>query len=464
MAEGGGLGRGLADEGAGGILAAAVAAVEALALGLDDRAAEGVNLVVELGVVGDELELVDIAAVAAVELGLGPDGVGYAGVAEGGLLRRGLADIAAAGGGGAGDGAGGVVLALGLHDLAGEGVDVVLILGGRGVEVYLVDHAAVLGVELNLLGAEAVHVEARVLAGGLEGGVGADVRARAGGAGLGDAAVGDAAGGGDEGDVVDGEAGEALNREGGIGLDELADELGLALGDVIAGGEGAELGVGRDGLADYRALEAAGAEGGLNHAGDALLQRGGAPGVAVGDGDEDGVPEVVEVAVGEHGANEGVHGHVELAAGEVHAAEHHAGVGVEGLDGGDGIAGVDVELDAGVDVEGYDAAEQGGGGAVGDGGVNGGGIRAAVADSVAHCAAEDGEHERGGYGDGDESVLLPRGFVHIDNLSFQFFGFQPRQHAVEIIGRAAAERGVDALKEFTFVIHFFLLPAMPSSF
>ena len=103
VAEGGGLGRGLAYGAAAG-LAGGRAAVEGLARGLDDFAAEGVDLVVELGVVGDELQLVDVAAVVAVELGLGPDGVRYSGVAEGGGLGRGFADVVAAGGRVGGDG------------------------------------------------------------------------------------------------------------------------------------------------------------------------------------------------------------------------------------------------------------------------------------------------------------------------------------------------------------------------
>ena len=65
----------------------------------------------------------------------------------------------------------------------------------------------------------------------------------------GDAAVAQAAGGGDEGDVVDGEAHEALHGEGRVGGDELLDERGLALGDVVAGGEIGDGGVGGEGLA-----------------------------------------------------------------------------------------------------------------------------------------------------------------------------------------------------------------------
>ena len=71
VGEGGGLGRGFAYDAAGGVLTAStLAGVEGFTLKLHNVPARGVNLVLVLGAAGHKLQLVDVAAVIALKLGL----------------------------------------------------------------------------------------------------------------------------------------------------------------------------------------------------------------------------------------------------------------------------------------------------------------------------------------------------------------------------------------------------------
>ena len=365
-------------------------------------------------------------------------------MAERGGLGRGLADVVAAGGGGGGGDGGGLALAGVLHDLAGLGVDVVLILDAAGVELDLVDHDAVLAVEVGLDKGHVAGADARVGVGGGLGVVDADVGLGAGSAGLADAGVAQAAGAGDEADVVDGEGSEGLDREGRVGGDDLEYELGLALGDAVLLGKRGGLAGGGDGLGEHRGLKAALAHGAVYHVADLLLQALGLGRVAVGDGDEDGVADVVQVAVHEHGADEGVDGDVEVGAGEVHVADDGPGVVVEGLDFDDLVGGVNYDVEAGVDVEGDYGVHDGVAGycagfdyAAGHAGVGGGAV------AVSEVSAEADQHEGGGHGYGDEAVLLLLvvvDFVHRYYCSFPgFAGFEDTGELIRgrVLGKAA---------------------------
>src|SRR5699024_2653981 len=142
--------------------------------------------------------------------------------------------------------------------------------------------------------AQPLHIaggDAGVVAGGLQGGVLADVGLIAGGAGLGHPGVGQVAGGGDEGDLAHGQGGQRLKGEGAVLGDDLLDEAGLSGGDVVLLGQLGQVVVHGDGLGE----DGPGLEGAGDGGGELVLELGGGVGVSVLHRYQNGVLQLVQI-------------------------------------------------------------------------------------------------------------------------------------------------------------------------
>ena len=368
---------------------------------------------------------------------------------ERGLLRGGLADVVAADGAG-GDARAGVLLRV-LDDLAGLGVDVVFVLHIACVELDLVDHDAVLAVEVGLDVDHIACADARMGVGCGLGLVDAYIALGAGGAGLADGGITYAAGACDEADVVHREGSQGFGGEGRVGGTDLEDEFRLALGDAVLLREGCALAGGGDGLGQYRGLKAAVAHGAADEVADLLLQALGLCAVAVFDGDEDGVADVVKVAVHEHGADEGVYGDVEARARKIHIADDGFGVVVEGLHLEDLIALVHDDVEAGVNIQGDDRGD-----AVLSRQV------CAVCIAQSEVSAEAHQHEGGRHGYGEKAIFLLFDFVHRYYISFP--GFAGFEDAGQLIRGRVLGKAANALFYLLVIHHSASSAAFPSFF
>ena len=155
MTEGNALGLGFADVcGAGSAASAGRAAP--LVLGViviaENGAVRGQDLIVVLLAVGPELHIIDPAPIVPVLLGIDVAGIalGDAGVTEGNAFGLGFADVCCAASIGAAGSGGAVPFSLSVpaQNVAGFGVDLIVILLAGGVELHLIDAHAIVPVGL----------------------------------------------------------------------------------------------------------------------------------------------------------------------------------------------------------------------------------------------------------------------------------------------------------------------------
>ena len=337
-----------------------------------------------------------------------------------------------------GTGVPGVVagLLLVLHHTAVRGVDVVLVLGAAAAKVQLVHHDALGPTKL---GAQPLHVaggDAGVVAGGLQGGVLADVGLIAGGAGLGHPGGSQVAGGGDEGDLAHGQGGQGLKGEGAVLSDDLLDEAGLSGGDVVLLGQLGQVVVHGDGLGE----DGPGLEGAGDGGGELVLELGGGVGVSVLHRYQNGVLQLVQIPLLEAGADDGVDGSLQIGALQLHAAHDVLGVIVERGGGGDSLLVVDGQGDAGVDVQGHHRV---------------GGTCLLETGDAKDTAGHNGQGGCGGEG-GDPAALI-RIVFHRDHSSFLFLA--GGKDGIQLIGGSVGGRLLNSLVNF-LVGHLSLPPSM----
>ena len=259
-------------------------------------------------------------------------------------------------GGGLIDGAvlacgGGVGLDVVLHNLAGGGVHVVFIFHIVGPEFHLVDHPAVLHIKVHLGNGHLIGGQARVGQGGILGHLGADVAAVAGAAGGAHGGKGGGLAGEQQVQIVHGAAGQALKGEGGVLIHQLLDQLCLAQRDAVFVGLGLQILILVHHLAQDGPVDGAGGHHCVHCLGELAFQLGGAGGVVVLHGDQDGVGQLIHIAVFQQRAHQGVHRHIQRGTLQVHAVQHGGGVLVQGGGPQHPLAAVQHQLDAGVHIQ-----------------------------------------------------------------------------------------------------------------
>ena len=192
---------------------------------------------------------------------------------------------------------GGVALGAILHDLAGDGVHIVFVFHVLGPEFHLIDHSAVLHIKFHLGHSHLVGGQARVGQGGVLGHLGADVAAVAGAAGGGHGGEGGSLAGEQQVQIVHGPAGQTLKGEGGVLVHQLLDQLGLAQRDAVFVGLGLQVLILAHHLAQDGPVDGAGGHHRVHRLGELAFQLRGAGGVVVLHGDEDGIGQLIHVAV-----------------------------------------------------------------------------------------------------------------------------------------------------------------------
>ena len=131
---------------------------------------------------------------------------------------------------------------------------------------------------------------------------------------------GAASGAGQEIQLIDSQFGQVLRGIQRVFIRNLPDELGFAQGNAIGIRQLLQGAIGGDGLAEHRAGEGVGLQQGIDFLGQPGLQGRALGGVAVVHADENGVGQLAEIAIAQHGAHQGVDGHVQAAAGKIHVA------------------------------------------------------------------------------------------------------------------------------------------------
>ena len=240
-------------------------------------------------------------------------------------------------------------LARELDDLAAHGVHVVFVLEVAGIELDLIDHAPVLHVHLD---GQPLRIRLRNARVGQRRGGGrfrTDVAAVAGGAGAGD--IVRLRFSQQQAQRIDRQAGKILGAQRRVLGKQLLDQRRLAARDVVGGRQRIDAVVGRERLREDRALDAEPGQQRVDLSREPLLQRCRALLVVPLHGDEDGVGQLVDVAVLEQRADQRVDGDVELHAGEVHAVEQARRILIASHNADDALVLIDGELNARVHVE-----------------------------------------------------------------------------------------------------------------
>ena len=239
---------------------------------------------------------------------------------------------------------------------------------------------------------------------GVLGHLGADVAAVAGAAGGGHGGEGGSLAGEQQVQIVHGPAGQALKGEGGVLVHQLLDQLGLAQRDAVFVGLGLQVLILAHHLAQDGPVDGAGGHHRVHRLGELAFQLRGAGGVVVLHGDEDGIGQLIHVAVFQQRAHQRVHRHIQGGAGQVHAVQHSGGILVEGGGPQHPLAAVEHQLDAGVHVQRDDG--RGGLGLI-----------------VVNRASANGQYQAGGSGQSGQAqglaVFLFRILIrHGDHVSF----------------------------------------------
>ncbi len=418
VVQGSGLGRALADQGSGGgDYGVGCGVVVQVLLPGEDLAGGGVDLVLVLVSVRVEGDFVDHSAVLLLQLALIlGDGVrGDACVAQGSGLGLVSGDLDIGGGGG------GSLLAvlLGFQDLAGGGVDLILKLVLCGFEVHLVDQDAVFHVQVQLQ----LHQVGLGHTGGLQGdgggGFRADVALVAGGSGGVHALQALPAGHADQVQLIDGQPHQGLEGVAAVLADDGLDQLGLAQGDAVFLRQGGQLVGLAYGLGQHGALKGIGAEQRVHLFGQLGLELRAFFGVVILHADEDGVGQLGQVAVAQHGAQQRVHCHVQVAALQLHIPKDNFAVLIQGFYGNYGFILIEPKLQAGVHIQGHH-----------------GGYR--VGTGVAVDPQAQAKHQHQGGGQGGCPHPYRAGFFTIYNCHFcsiSFLLFALGENSIQDIGR-----------------------------
>ena len=201
-------------------------------------------------------------------------------------------------------------------------------------------------------------------------------------------------------ELIDGQGSQFFKGVQGILFDDPADQLCLAQGDAVGIGLCLQIAVLGDGLAQNGAVKSGCAQQLGDFLGQACLQVGG---ILAVHADQDGIVQLADIAVSQHGADQGVDGHIQGAAAEIHVAHDNLTVVVQGGNGQDVFFLVDLNFNAGIDIQ-----------------RNGGGH---CAGGVALCAENAGDKQdqcRGDTGNATRPGILFLVFSHGD-VSFLFF-------------------------------------------
>ena len=292
--------------------------------------------VVGASVVGATIVVGATVVGAAVVGGTGAAGVG---------VRIGGAGISS---GGAGLDA---ALLLELEHLAGGSIDIALIFGAAGAELHLIEHHAVIEVKLHLAPCHIAYGHTGPGSGSGQGSVLTDISLIAGRAGLRDRVAGKIAGAGDQGDLIDGERRKAFHSEGGILGHYLLDQGRLAYRNTVGLGQLGQLVSLRHRLAENGGADAAAAKAGADGVGDLRLELGRALLIRILHTDQDGILQVAEVTVLEHGADDGIYRHIQVGTRQIHVTQDHLGLLIEGVGPDDFLSGIDGQGDTGVHIQ-----------------------------------------------------------------------------------------------------------------
>ena len=133
--------------------------------------------------------------------------------------------------------------------------------------------------------------------------------------------------------------------------ENILNKLRLAKRDAILLRHLLELAAPDHGLAQHRGAERVRLEQPIDLRAQARLQIRSADGIVVIHADQDGVRQLIEVAVLEHRADQSVDRHVQAAAGKVHIADDDPSVLIQRLYVQHPFLLVDLELHAGVDIQ-----------------------------------------------------------------------------------------------------------------
>ena len=344
---------------------------------LHDGSRSGVDLIAVLITAGFELHFVDRQTVIGVQLapeggdvvcrqarvvqgqlsGLG-FGDGGAGSRTLGRRRSGALIVLLRFHGGAGDGARRqfLVVVVGLffklHDGSRSGVDLTVVFIAPGLKLHIIDHDAVFRVQFRFIPCQSRGGDTGLAQGKLLGLCLTDISLVAGGANgfhLGCCL----SRGHQQIQFVDGQGGQFFKGVEGIFLKDLLNELGFARCDAVLLRQLTQTAVILDGLAQHRAAESVGLKKFADFLGKPRLQLRTPDRIIVIHADENGIGQFAEIAVLEHGPNEGVYRHVQIAAGEVHVPHDGFSVLVQGEDLQHPLLPVDLDLHTGIDIQGY---------------------------------------------------------------------------------------------------------------
>ena len=132
---------------------------------------------------------------------------------------------------------------------------------------------------------------------------------------------------------------------------DLSNELCLALADAVLPGKPPQLVAARHRLAQNGGAECLRPQQIVDLRGQTIPKLRATGGIAVVHADEDGVCQLVEVAVFQHGADQGVHGNLQITAGEVHISHDDPAVLVQRLDLQHTLLFIYPDLHTGVDIQ-----------------------------------------------------------------------------------------------------------------
>ena len=258
-----------------------------------------------------------------------------------------------------------------------------------------------------------------------------DIGLCAGGARLGDGLGGQMPGLGDQGDLIHRQGCQGRKGQRAVLSDHLLDQGCLAYGDAVLLGQSIQIRALRHCLAEDSPLQGTALEDAVDGIRQVLLELGGFCGVLVLHGHQDGVLDIAEITVLEHGADEGVHCHVQVRAGQIHVAQDNLCVLVEGGDGEHPLLGADGHGEAGVHIQHHHGVH---------------GVGSPPAADAESTTAHD--HQGGSHCQGRPAALLFRSLKREDSSRLRAAG---GQDAVQRIRSGVLHGGPQALFQFTFV-------------
>ena len=156
-----------------------------------------------------------------------------------------------------------------------------------------------------------------------------DIGFGTGGAGLCDGIGSQVAGSGNQSDLIDGQRCKGGERQRGILRNDLLNQGGLAQRDLVLLREGRQFGILRDALGEHRGFHGVILENSADGLTDGLLKLGGTIRIVVFHRDQNGVLQVVQVAVLDHGTDQGVDGDLQIGSFQLHIAQNDLGILVQ---------------------------------------------------------------------------------------------------------------------------------------